>query len=64
MTQEDINAMHGYAEFLYSISGEFDYKAKCYMGLARQEQRRLDSLVHFCQTGKFLDEQPANKKLY
>jgi len=56
MTQEDIDDMNGYAEFLYSILGIFEDKANYYRATARQEQFKLNSLVHFCQTGKFLDE--------
>ena len=49
MTQQDINAMRAWAGFLSDTAMNL-------MLDAFKEQDKLDSLVHFCQTGKFLDE--------
>jgi hypothetical protein len=53
MHQEDINQCLIHAETLYSFAESFEDKADCYMCEVRIEQFRLDSLVHFCNTGKF-----------
>jgi hypothetical protein len=61
MTQEDINQQIDAAIRYYNIAELADKRGDNFMKEARQAQFRLDSLVYFCNTGKFLDEIPRSR---